>query len=82
MTTLTDPGYNLLSLPTGMILPVPIRLIGTTGTPVFAAILNAPFYKSPKQKQNSLSIIYPKGKKQILPPSQLVQFPFRDVTNR
>lgn len=43
MTTLTDPGYNLLSLPTGMILPVPIRLIGTTGTPVFAAILNAPF---------------------------------------
>lgn len=43
ITTLTDPGYNLLSIPVGIIFPVPIRVMGTTGTPHFEAILNAPF---------------------------------------
>ena len=48
MMTFTAPGFNLPSIPEGMIFPVPIRVIGTTGTPVFAATLNAPFYKSPQ----------------------------------
>lgn len=50
MTTLTDPGYNLPSTPAGMMSPVPISVIGTTGTLVFAAILNAPFYKTEREE--------------------------------
>lgn len=45
MITFTDPGFNLVSVPGGMIPPVPMRVIGITGTPVFAATLNAPFCK-------------------------------------
>lgn len=50
MTTLTDPGYNLPSTPAGMMSPVPISVIGTTGTLVFAATLNAPFYKTEREE--------------------------------
>lgn len=50
--TLTDPGYSIPSLPEGMILPVPIIVMGTTGTLVFAAILNAPFCESTNVEWN------------------------------
>lgn len=50
--TLTDPGFSIPSLPEGMILPVPIIVMGTTGTSVFAAILNAPFCESTNVEWN------------------------------
>lgn len=46
ITAFIDPVFNVPSIPGGISLPVPIRVIGTTGTPVFAATLNAPFYIS------------------------------------
>lgn len=50
ITTFTEPEFNIPSFPTGIIFPVPIRVMGITGTPVFAATLNAPFCgKQPRE---------------------------------
>lgn len=50
ITTFTKPELTIPSLPVGMIWPVPIRVIGTTGTLVFAAMLKAPFCTSPRER--------------------------------
>lgn len=52
--TLTDPVFKIPSMPAGMSLPVPIRVIGTTGTWVFAAMLKAPFCISTSIKENQI----------------------------
>ena len=43
--TFTVPGLSVPSQPFGISFPVPIKLMGTTGTFCLAAIVNAPLYK-------------------------------------
>lgn len=57
ITTLTDPKFKIPSIPEGISFPVPIRVIGTTGTLVFAAILKAPFYISIAREINIINIL-------------------------
>ena len=56
----TSPGNSLDSCLLGIFLPVPTRLIGTTGTPALAATLNAPCQESEKSLPSTL-IVTPLG---------------------